>query len=340
MKNRTGVYKDTHSYLVTAEHIEGPWSEPIYLNSSGFDPALFHDEDGKKWLLNIRWDFRKGQKKFNGILLQEYCHKEKKLVGQAKVIVEGADWVIEGSNMYKRNGYYYIILAEGGTGYKHSATLIRSKCIHGPYEKNPNNPILTTNDKPEHPMQKAGHASIVETQNGDWYMAHLYSRPLKDRMLCPLGRETALQKVEWTQDGWLRLAGGGHTPKVEVEAPLLSEYRFEKPEYKNDFDQLEWDIRFSTLRVPAEEAWVSLKERPGYLRIVGRESLTSLHDQSMVARRVEHFYADVETCVEFSPENYMQMAGLIYWYDEFDHFYLRISHDEQLGKNIGIIASK
>ncbi|MFP3126570.1 glycoside hydrolase family 43 protein [Ectobacillus funiculus] len=340
VKNRTGVYKDTHNYLVNATDIMGPWSEPIYLNSSGFDPSLFHDSDGRKWLLNMRWNFRKGYKRFDGILIQEYSVEKQSLIGSARVILEGADWVIEGPNLYKKGEYYYLMLAEGGTGYNHSVTVARSRNILGPYERDPDNPILTTRNDPDHPLQKAGHGSIVETQNGDWYMAYLCARPLKSRKLCPLGRETALQRCDWTEDGWLRLEGGSHLPKIIVEGPSLPPYPFKEPKEKENFDEEKLGIHFNTLRVPADDSWLSLKERPGYLRIKGRESLTSLNEQSMVARRIQHYLCNIETCIEFDPEHYMQMAGLICLYDENDYFYLRISHDERLGKHLGIVTSK
>ncbi|MEH7117144.1 glycoside hydrolase family 43 protein [Neobacillus vireti] len=335
--NRTGVYKDVHNYLITAKDIMGPWSAPIYLNSSGFDPALFHDDDGRKWLINMCWNFRKGHKRFDGILLQEYCPIEKRLIGKSKRIIEGKTWVKEGSNLYKKRGYYYIIIAEGGTGYNHSVTVSRSKQIDGPYEEDPLNPILTSRHHPDQPLQKAGHGSIVETQKGDWYMAYLCARPLPDN-LCPLGRETSLQKCYWTEDGWLRMIGENNLPLLTVEGPGLPLYPFEELPAKDDFENEELSIHFQTLRVSADESWISLKERPGYLRIAGRESLTSLHEQSMVAMRIQHFHCDAETCIEFDPDNFMQMAGLICYYDENDHFYLRISHDDKVGKNISLIT--
>jgi len=338
VKNRTGVYKDVHNYLITAENIMGPWSEPIYLNSSGFDPAFIHDDDGKTYLLNMLWNFRKDHPNFDGILLQEYDHNQQKLVGPIKKIIEGLpNWVREGSNLYKIGDYYYIVLAEGGTGYLHSATIGRSKHIEGPYEMDPQTPLLSATHEPDHPLQKAGHGSLIETQNGEWYIAYLCARPLPSK-LCPLGREIAIEKCYWTDDNWLRLEGDDILPNVEVERPNLPLHPFEEPPAKDDFDNDTLNIHFSTLRVPSSESWLSLKERPGYLRVSGRESLTSLNNQSMVARRIQDYYCDVETCIEFEPENFMQMAGLICYYDERDHFYLRISYHEKLGKNISIMT--
>lgn len=339
MKSRKGVYKDCPNYLVTATDIMGPWSEPIHLNSSGFDPALFHDTDGRKWLINMQWNFRKNHHKFDGILLQEYDPEKKTLVGPVRKIFEGAEWVIEGSNLYKRGEYYYIVLAEGGTGYDHSVTMIRSKQIQGPYERDPNNPLLTARHKPDHPIQKAGHGSLVVTQDGQWYISYLCSNPLPGRKLCPLGRETAIQACEWTADGWLRLTGGDILPLAEAVAPDLPPHPFEPLPEKDDFDTSQLPLHYQSLRVPASEDWVSLTERPGYLRIRGRESLNSLHHQSMIARRIQHYHCEIETCVEFEPEHFMQMAGLICIYDEDDHFYLRISEDEQLGKHLAIMTS-
>src|SRR5690606_33496975 len=122
--SRMGAFKDTHNYMVTATDIMGPWSEPIYLNSSGFDPSLFHDDDGKKWLVNMLWDHRKGTNSFAGIVLQQYCPEQQKLIGERKLIFKGTDLrLTEAPHLYKRNGYYYLITAEGGTQYEHAVTL-------------------------------------------------------------------------------------------------------------------------------------------------------------------------------------------------------------------------
>ncbi|KQN96084.1 glycoside hydrolase family 43 protein [Paenibacillus sp. Leaf72] len=338
---RKGPFKDLHNYLVTASDILGPWSEPIYLNSSGFDPAMLHDDDGRKWLFNMKWDFRPGKSHFAGIVMQEFSPEQGKLVGEVRHVFSGTDiGLTEGPNVYKKDGYYYMLCAEGGTGYNHAGTLARSRTVEGPYEADPHYPLLTTVNDPEHPLLKAGHGALVETQHGDWYIAHLCARPLKGRMLSPLGRETALQKVEWTDEGWLRLAGGGRLPQVEVKAAGLKEHPFEPEAAVDHFHAPQLNLHFSTLRVPADESWLSLKEQPGFLRLYGRESLYSLHQQSLVARRLQHYDCEIETCVRFEPEHFNQMAGLTLYYDVDDYFYLRISRDEKLGKHIALVTSK
>lgn len=343
VKSFMSNYKDTHNYLVTSKDITGDWSDPIYLNSSGFDPSLFHDCDGKKWIVQMQWDHRvmkKGQSRHKCIIIQEYSEKEKKLVGPIVNIYEGTELkTIEGPHIYKKDGWYYLICAEGGTWHNHSVTVARSKNIFGPYETDPKNPMLTSSDDPLNPIQKAGHASIVETQNGEWYMVHLCGRPIPNKGRCTLGRETAIQKIKW-EDGWIRLYNGGNHPYIEVEAPKLKEYPWDKEPQKDDFNDEKLNINFQTLRIPLGEDILTLKERPGYLRLYGRESLRSHHTQALVARRWQSFKFTAETCLEFEPETYQQMAGLICLYDTENYYYFCVSANDNNEKVLGIVKSE
>lgn len=323
---------DVHNYLVTTEDITGEWSEPIPLHGLGFDASLFHDDDGRKWLVSMISETRKGKSHFGGIVIQEYSETEKKLIGPYVNIFQGTELgVTEGPHIYKRNGYYYLLTAEGGTVLRHAVTLARSRSLMGPYEVCPNNPILTSRYAPENPLQKAGHADIVETQNGDWYMVHLCGRPIARKGRCTLGRETSIQKIEWTEDDWIQLAGGGNQPFVEVHSPNLPECIWKKEPERDDFDSEQLNINFQTLRIPLGEDMLSLKERPGYLRLKGKESLKSRFHQSLVARRQQAFCYTASTCLEFEPEIYKQAAGLICLYDNQNYFYLQVSYDEEYG---------
>lgn len=329
-------YRNQHNYLVTAPAIEGPWSDPVYLNSSGFDPSLFHDDDGRKWLVNMIWDHRQGYNLFGGIVLQEYDPAEQKLVGPVTNIFKGTELgYTEGPHLYKRDGYYYLLTAEGGTGYDHAVTMARSRDLVGPYQVDPQNPILTSKGRPDIALQKAGHASVVETQNGEWYLAHLCSRPARPGH-SPLGRETALQRMVWSDEGWLRLAGGGHAPEEEVVAPDLPKHLLPPASTNYDFDEAVLPMDLNTLREPPDSEWLMLDARPGWLRLRGREGLNSHFRQSLVGRRVQHFDVQVDTCLEFAPTCYLQQAGLAAFYHGRAYYYLRVTHDEARGIVLGV----
>jgi xylan 1,4-beta-xylosidase len=128
-------------------------------------------------------------------------------------------------------------------------------------------------------------------------------------------------------------------PELEVTAPDLPAHPFPEEPVRDDFAAAALSVHWHTLRVPADESWLSLTERTGHLRLRGRESLYSLQRQSLIARRIQSFRCEVETCVEFEPVHFSQMAGLVLYYDDLDHYYLRISHDEAKGKHLAVIVS-
>lgn len=339
VKSHKGMWRDMHNYLVTARDIQGDWSDPVYLNSVGHDPSLFHDEDGRKWLLNVEWEYVNGRNIFNGIVIQEYSHEKKTLIGPRYNIFRGTEaGFTEGPHLYKRNGYYYLLTAEGGTWYNHCVTIARSKNILGPYEIHPENPILTSKNNEHLILQKAGHGDLVETQDGEWYMVHLCGRPITPYRRCVMGRETAIQKVLWKDDGWPYLENSKKEPCVRVEAPDLPEFKVSVSPVKDDFDKDKLDIHFQTLRIPLGENVMSLKERKGFLRLKGQESLSSLHCQSLVARRQQSFCYLAETVVEFTPSSTRHMAGLVVYYNTENYYYLCVSFNTNTGKNLRIIT--
>jgi xylan 1,4-beta-xylosidase len=332
-------WRDLHNYLVTSPRIEGPWSDPVYLNSSGFDPSLFHGEDGRKYLVNMLWDHRPGRNRFAGIVLQEYSARKQRLVGSRDVIFKGTSLgLTEGPHLYRRDGYYYLLTAEGGTGWGHAVTLARSRELRGPYELHPEGQILTARHRPDVELQRAGHADLVETQNGETYMVHLCGRPLRNRGRCTLGRETAIQKMVWSADSWLRTADGAGVPRMEVDAPALAPHPFPTRPEREDFDQPNLPPDFQWLRSPWPGELFSLTERPGWLRLYGRETLGSLFHQALVARRQQAYCYTAATTVDFAPEHYQQMAGLVCYYNSSKYHYLAISHNEQVGRHIRVMS--
>lgn len=334
-KRWAGSFKDVHNYLVTAPTIDGPWSEPVYLNSSGFDPSLFHDDDGRKWLLNMIWDHRPTHEQFGGILLQEYDPQQRALVGPVTNIFTGSPLgLVEGAHLYRREGYYYLLTAEGGTFLTHAATVARARDITGPYEIMPNNPLLSSAHNSRVRLQSSGHGSFVENQDGSWLLAHLCRRPLANGRSI-LGRETALQNIEW-RDGWPRLASGSQEPADTVELPPLSPCPWPELPTRDDFDKTEPELIWQSPRVAFDEI-ASLRKRAGFLRLYGRESIVSLHEQALVARRQTGFHIEASTCMQFAPENFQQMAGLVAFYNTDAFYYLFVSRASHAEKCLGLM---
>ena len=336
VKSFDGVWKDTPNFVVTASEIVGDWSEPIYLNSSGFDGSFFHDDD-KTWYTSMLVDHR-NNKFFGGIILQEYNIVEKQLVGELFYLTEGTKLGLsEGPHLYKKDEYYYLLLAEGGTEYNHAATILRSKKITGPYEEHPDNPILTSKNDENYPLQKVGHASLIETQFGDWYIVFLLGRPLTARGRCVLGRETGIEEIIW-ENGWPYLKTKKRIPRLLIPNAKLKEVVLSKEKILNEFDSEKLNYAFQSLRIPKNENWISLIERPGFLRLKGKESLSSAHTQALIARRLQHFNAEVSTCIEFEPKSFQQLAGLVLYYNTGHYHYFHITRNKK-DKILSIISS-
>lgn len=331
----TGSFKDVHNYVVTASDIEGPWSEPAYLNSSGFDPSLFHDDDGRKWLVNMIWDHRAGQNQFGGILLQEYDHSKKMLIGPVTCIFKGTELgLVEGPHLYKLNGWYYLLTAEGGTFHTHAVTIARSKSITGPYEVMPNNPLITSARNPSLRLQSAGHGSLVQNKDGSWLLAHLCRRPNNGRSI--LGRETSLQPIQWI-DGWPRLTNGGQEPLDRVEVPDVPVHPWPVIPSRDEFDGPRLAHHWQAPRVQLDEQIMSLQAHKGHLRLYGRESIVSTFEQSLIARRQQSFCIEASTCVEFNPTNFQQMAGLVAFYNTDCFYYLFLTWAPHSRRCLGLM---
>ena len=346
-----GVVMDTPNYLVTATDISGPWSEPVYLNSSGFDPSLFHGGDGRKYVVNMQMGEALTPRRFDGIVLQEFDPATGRMTGPVHKIWEGSPiGITEGPHIYQKGGWYYLLTAEGGTSMRHAVSVCRSRNPLGPYEIHPDNPIMTTFGREDSALQSVGHGCLVETPGGEWFMAHLCNRPLQrpgrlvldreENKSCPLGRETAIQRIRWDDDGWPRLMADGRLPVVSVPAPDVPACVWPVDSSRDDFDGGVLSPHFQTLREPVDESWFSLARRPGWLSLRGRDSLASPFDQSLVARRLQHQRASATTCLSFRPRDFKQSAGLIAYYDRFHYHYLRVTGAGEGRLKIGVLSSE
>jgi xylan 1,4-beta-xylosidase len=320
-------YWDPQNFLVTAEDIAGPWSDPVKLHGRGFDAAMFHDEDGTSWLLSMSADWRPGRDRFGGIEIQQYDRAERRLVGSPRMLFTGTSvGVTEGPHIYRHDGWYWLITAEGGTSWEHQVTVARSRELFGPYEVDPDGPLLTSVGRPDLRLQKAGHGSLVRTQTDEWYLAHLVGRPYSPLGSCVLGRETAIQRVEWPSGEWPKIAGG--VPADEVVAPDLPAHPWSAEPETDHFDAPELGLCWSTLRRPANTDWVDLHARPSYLRIHGGQSPVGRQAPSLVARRVGAMHCSLETVVEFDPANHRQLAGITAYYNTLNWHHLYLTRDD------------
>lgn len=336
---RGAAFRDFHNYWVSSERIDGEWSDPIHLNSSGFDPALFHD-DGRSWLLNMLWDHRPGRRRFAGVVLQEMDLKTGQLLGARHLIFEGTPLgFTEGPHLYKRDGWYHLLVAEGGTERNHAVVMARSRSLFGPYEVHPDAPVLTSNGKADVPLTRAGHGDLVDTPSGETWMVYLCGRPLKHSDRCVLGRETAIQPMRWGDDGWLRTLDGRGTPTREVEGANLPHSTPLSVDERHEFRTPALPDSFQWLRTPYPELLFSLNDRPGHLRLYGRESIGSRFNQSLVARRQQAFRYTAETLIDCSPANFQQAAGLVCYYNSTKFHLLQITADDSGGRLIQVLSA-
>lgn len=317
VKRFDGAFKDAHNYITSCETVEGDWSPRVHVNSSGFDPSLFHDDDGRKWFLNMRWNHRgKGSglnpanDLFDGIELQEW-HPERGLVGEVTTIYTGTDLgLTEAPHLFRRGEYYYLTVAEGGTGYDHAVTMARARDIRGPYETHPQKHLMTARGTLGG-LQRVGHGQYVETPDGAPYHSFLCGRPMTGPRgaFCALGRETGLAACEWREDGWLYLKGGGMQPPETLPAAAV---RSPDKAVVHRFSTV-LPPEFQWLRTPEPERIFTLTGSG--LRLTGRESLGSWFEQALVARRQEHHRYTAGTVLHAAPPNWQRAAGLATYYN-------------------------
>lgn len=316
-KSRSG------NFIVTAAQPEGPWSEPYWLDEAeGFDPSLFFDEDGRAWFTANRLREEGHYTGHTEVYVREIDITNMKLIGEEFILwdgaVKGAVWA-EAAHIYKVDGYYYLLLAEGGTAHHHAVTITRSKNITGPYEGNRGNPILTHRHLGlDYPIVGTGHADLVETQNGEWWMVCLAMRPYGGYYY-NLGRETFLVPVRW-EDGWPVVNPGIGKVEFESPAPDLPEQLWEELPTRDQFTHPSLRPCWNSLRSPAGD-FASLIDRPGYLRLRLRpQHLAEQTNPSFVGRRQQHINFTASAVLEFTPRLANECAGLALLQNHDFHF--------------------
>jgi xylan 1,4-beta-xylosidase len=334
------------NFIVKAGDPAGPWSDPILIPEvSGIDPSLFFDDDGRAWIVNNGAPEEKPlYPGHRAIWIQEFDTDSDKVKGLRKVLVNGGCDIstnpvwIEGPHLYKANGYYYLMAAEGGTEENHSEVIFRSKNVTGSYSPFAGNPILTQRDLSDdrsNPVTCTGHADMIQDPGGDWWAVFLGCRPYKDNHY-NTGRETFLLPVHW-YDQWPVITEKGRSvpligKKEHLEKDIPGTYFpsgnfVERDEFDGDSLALYWNF----IRTP-QRKWYSLEE--GALKISCEPvSFREKKNPAFIGRRQQHIRFTATTAVSIIPDSYGDCSGLVCFRTESNNYFLGISS----GQN-GLVA--
>ena len=328
------------NFVVTTDDPAGDWSEPIILvdRPGIIDPSLFFDDDGRVWYMANERVADPPYSGFRQIWLQELDLGKMVLVGERFELWSGALYEAlcpEAPHIYKVKGTYYLMIAEGGTDYHHATTIARSSSATSPYTGNPDNPILTHRHLGiDYPISNIGHADLVETQNGEWWMVALASRPYGGYFY-NLGRETVLAPVRW-EDGWPRVSPGIGRVEFEHEAPDLPETPWPAVGERDGFETDSLGHEWNFVRTPRESFW-SLAAKQGHLRLQLRsESLSGSGHPSYVCRRQQHINFRATAALEFVPATATECAGLAMQQNRNFHFLFVVTVTAQ-GQEVQVI---
>lgn len=324
------------NFIVTAKQPQGPWSNPILIpEANGIDPDIFFDEDGKVYISHNgpppnNVSVHNGHR---AIYMFEYDIVNKKMIGESKLIVNGGTdmakkpvW-IEGPHIIKKDGLYYLICAQGGTGYNHSEVVFRSKNVFGPYESYENNPILTQSHldpNRKNQITTTGHADFVQLPNGDWWSVFLGCRPY-GADLYNTGRETFMMPVEW-KNGWPEIVGGNKPlPFVNKKPNLPSSTKVISPRTGNfvsrdDFNGDKLGFEWNFIRTPLDK-WFELNKGKLYIK-PRKESIHKETNFSFIGRRQQHMQFEASTKLSYTLTNILQTVGLVAFQNEKQYLLL------------------
>jgi alpha-N-arabinofuranosidase len=336
------VCTNNRNFVMTAKSPKGPWSDPVWLNFDGIDPSLFWDDDGKSYIVNN--GAPEGAAKFSGhrvLWLQAFDPVAKAMVGPRIPLVGGGEnpphlfWP-EGPHIFKKDGWYYLIAAEGGTGpdERHAEIVFRSRKVDGPYEAFEGNPILTQADLPAtrpHPVEAAGHAKFVTTPSGDWWAVFLAARAYAPTFY-NTGRETYLLPVKWSADGWPTILEHGTAIPFALDRPASvgvtdpGEPQNGDFSYIDNFDEKSLRLGWMGVRVPGKPLYHLEHGRlvmpPGHP--IGDISATP----AFMARKQAHATAEVSTALDYEPERDGDRAGLVALQSDDAYLFLGVTQVE------------
>ncbi|MDA3928896.1 MAG: glycoside hydrolase family 43 protein [Prolixibacteraceae bacterium] len=311
---------DGGNFYVTATNPAGPWSNPIWIDIEGIDPDLYFDEDGKTYVISSPFD-----------LFEINIETGELLTEGRKIWLGTGGRYAEGPHIYKKDGFYYLMAAEGGTEEAHSETIARSNNIWGPYTENPANPILAhANAAGQNKLiQGLGHADIIQAHDNSWWVVfHGYRKSIGYPSHHILGRETCLAPVSWPKNGWPVVNGNG-TVSVNMTNPTLALKPFPAKNKRTEFDETKLGLEWNFIQAPS-------KEKPFYELKNGKLVLNGLASKigdnaspAFIGRRIQDLKFTAKTSIAFNPKNENEEAGLILLNNK-QHFDILIKKE---GKN-------
>lgn len=288
----------------------GEWSDPVFLGTPGIDPSLFFDEDGKSYYIGTD----------ESIYVCEVDLKEGHLIGERMNVWSGSGGSYpEGPHLYKKDGWYYLMISEGGTERCHMITMARSRQLAGPYEECPYNPVLTNRSLPKS-IEAVGHADLVQDQYGDWWAVCLGNRPISYPQRHNLGRETMLIPVDWNGEWPIFGKDGSLDEEIEVSRSLqeATDDWTEETVYQDDFTAPELDMGWNFIYNPDDTLWST---GGGALQLKGNEkSLSDAEVLAWVGRRQQHHACRAEVTLTFAASQEGEEAGLTIFLNNRHHY--------------------
>jgi len=291
------------NFYVTATNPAGLWSDPVFVDRPVFDPSLFFDDDGKVYYT------RRGEFADKDIVQAEIDIKTGKLLTSLKSISKGlVGDDTEGPHLFKRDGWYYLTMGEGGSRYLHMQSIARSKSPWGPFEKCPYNPVISQHNGWWHHTAALGHADFIDDHLGNSWAVCLGQRKAGYMDFSVIGRETFLMPVEW-KDGWPYVKETALT-KLKIHTKTLPLQPWLPEPARDEFDTQKLALKWNLMAYPFEKVY-SLTERPGYLRLFGTaESLIQSRQVAFVGIRQTELSGEIITRMEFEPTSDNEEAGI------------------------------
>ena len=317
-KNKT----DMVNFIITANNPAGPWSDPIHIEGApGIDPDLFFDDNGRVWYVGNQAPENPSFDGEGEIWLQELDLNEYSLIGERHLLWRGACggvWA-EGPHMYKKNGKYYLIIAEGGTSFNHAVMVAMSENIEGPYISNPRNPILTSRHLSyDNWVNSTGHGDIVELDDGRYYMVILGIRNEINRG-SNMGRETFIAPLSWerepfewkeNKDLWPVVSPISGKVEKENEVIFKNSTQINSYNFRDDFNSKTLGLKWNFRRLPLENIY-SLDKREGFLRIFSNQNIIKeRHRAALMGFKQNQTNFEYFTSMNFNPENNKSEAGI------------------------------